>query len=103
MVFLLPFIALAGDTRHNDPRNGELLIKGQPGSPGQGCEEPVRRTHAPPPPCTPRGGAMVGYPRALSSPRVGEGHGRERIPSRLHAVSTEPDAGLFLTDHEIMT
>ena len=29
--------------------------------------------------------------------------GRERIPSRLHAVSTEPDAGLELTNREIMT
>ena len=28
---------------------------------------------------------------------------RERIPSRLHAVSTEPDAGLKLTHSEIMT
>ena len=27
----------------------------------------------------------------------------ERIPSRLHAVSTEPDVGLELTNHEIMT
>ena len=26
-----------------------------------------------------------------------------RIPSRLHAVSTEPDVGLKLTDHETMT
>ena len=29
--------------------------------------------------------------------------GRARIPSRLRAVSTEPDAGLDLTDREIMT
>ena len=28
---------------------------------------------------------------------------RERIPSRLHAVSTEPDIGLDLGNHEIMT
>ena len=27
----------------------------------------------------------------------------ERIPSRLHAVSTEPDAGLDLRNREIMT
>ena len=27
----------------------------------------------------------------------------ERIPSRLHAVSTEPEAGLKLTNHEFMT
>ena len=27
----------------------------------------------------------------------------ERIPSRLHAVSAEPDVGLHLTNHEIMT
>ena len=30
-----------------------------------------------------------------------EGEG-ERIPSRLHAVSTEPDAGLEPTNREIM-
>ena len=29
--------------------------------------------------------------------------GRERIPSRLHAVSTEPHAGFDLTNPEIMT
>ena len=29
--------------------------------------------------------------------------GRERIPSRLSAVSAEPDAGLELTDREIVT
>ena len=34
--------------------------------------------------------------------RVGEGQ-RERIPSRLHTVSTESDVGLELTDHEFMT
>ena len=28
---------------------------------------------------------------------------RERIPSRLHTDSTEPEAGLELTNHEIMT
>ena len=28
---------------------------------------------------------------------------RERIPSRLHAVSAEPDPGLRLMNHEIMT
>ena len=33
----------------------------------------------------------------------GRDRGRERIPSRLHAVSAEPDAGLELTNHEIMT
>ena len=27
----------------------------------------------------------------------------ERIPSRLSAVSSEPDTGLGLTNHEIMT
>ena len=32
-----------------------------------------------------------------------QGRGRERIPSRLHAVSTELEAGLELTNHEIMT
>ena len=29
--------------------------------------------------------------------------GRERTPSRLQAVSAEPDVGLDLTNHEIMT
>ena len=37
----------------------------------------------------------------------GQGRGRERgrhgIQNKLQAVSTEPDAGLELTDHEIMT
>ena len=33
----------------------------------------------------------------------GRERGRERIPSRLHTVSTEPDVGLDLTNHEIMT
>ena len=28
---------------------------------------------------------------------------RERIPSRLHTVSTEPNVGLELTNGEIMT
>ena len=28
---------------------------------------------------------------------------RGRIPSRLHAVSAEPNAGLYPTDSEIMT
>ena len=38
--------------------------------------------------------------------RVGKGQrerGRERIPSRLHTDSTEPDTGLELTIREIMT
>ena len=29
--------------------------------------------------------------------------GRERIPSRLHAVNAQPDAGLKFTNREIMT
>ena len=29
--------------------------------------------------------------------------GRERMPSRFHAISTEPDVGLELTNWEIMT
>ena len=33
----------------------------------------------------------------------GEGCGRERIPSRIRTVSTEPDAGLKLTNCEIKT
>ena len=28
---------------------------------------------------------------------------RERLPSRLHAISTEPNAGLELTNREIVT
>ena len=31
----------------------------------------------------------------------GRERGRERIPSRLHVVSTEPDAGLELTNWEV--
>ena len=33
----------------------------------------------------------------------GRERGRQRIPRRLRAVSTEPDAGLALTDREIIT
>ena len=33
----------------------------------------------------------------------GSERGREGIPSRLRAGSTEPDVGLDLTNHEIMT
>ena len=33
----------------------------------------------------------------------GKEGGRERIPSRLHAVSTEPNAGLKPTNDEIVT
>ena len=29
--------------------------------------------------------------------------GRERTPSRLHTVGTQPDTGLDSTNHEIMT
>ena len=35
--------------------------------------------------------------------RGGTERGGERIPSRLHAVSMEPDVGLELMNHEIMT
>ena len=36
--------------------------------------------------------------------RVGQRErGRERIPSRLRTISTEPDAGRGLTNREIMT
>ena len=35
--------------------------------------------------------------------RGGKERGRERIPSRLHIVSTEFNAGLELRNHEIMT
>ena len=34
---------------------------------------------------------------------VGAERGREWIPSRLHAVSAEPDMGLELMNYEIMT
>ena len=37
---------------------------------------------------------------AAEAEREGE---RERIPSRFCTVSTEPDAGLKLRNHEIMT
>ena len=40
--------------------------------------------------------------RAHMSREVAE-RGGERVPSRLEAVSTEPDAGLELKNHEIMT
>ena len=33
----------------------------------------------------------------------GRERGRQRIPSRLHAVSTEPDTRLELLNHEIVT
>ena len=33
----------------------------------------------------------------------GREKGRERIQSRLHAVGAEPDAGLELTNHKIMS
>ena len=32
----------------------------------------------------------------------GRDTGRQRIPSRLHAVSAEPDTGFDLMNHEIM-
>ena len=35
--------------------------------------------------------------------RVGAEREGERIPSRLHAVSTEPNVGLELMNYEIMT
>ena len=35
--------------------------------------------------------------------RRGVERGRKRIPGRLYVVSTEPDAGLELTNHVIMT
>ena len=33
----------------------------------------------------------------------GRERGRERIPSKLCTVSTEPSEGLYITNHEIMT
>ena len=41
--------------------------------------------------------------RESASASRGGGRERERIPGRLRAVSTEPDAGLEPTNHEIMT
>ena len=38
-----------------------------------------------------------------SASRGGAGREGKRIPSRLQTVSTEPDAGLKPTNHEIMT
>ena len=35
--------------------------------------------------------------------RGGAERGRKRIPNRLHTASAEPDAGLELTNCEIMT
>ena len=35
--------------------------------------------------------------------RGGAERGRERIPSRLHTISAEPDAGLEPTNRDIMT
>ena len=39
----------------------------------------------------------------VSEPERGREKGRERIPSRFHTISAEPDTGLELTNHEIMT
>ena len=42
--------------------------------------------------------------KRVSEHELGKGQRkRERIPSRLHAVSTEPDVGLNPTNREIMT
>ena len=44
--------------------------------------------------------------RETETAQVGEGQrerGKERLPSRLHAASTEPNAGLELMNCEIMT
>ena len=38
-----------------------------------------------------------------STSRGGAERGRQRFPSRLHAVSTEPNVELEFTNHEIMT
>ena len=46
------------------------------------------------------------WERESACAQVGEGwreRDRERIPSRLHTVSAEPDRGLWLTKQEIMT
>ena len=41
--------------------------------------------------------------RYSANGRWGQRERRERIPSRLHIVSAEPDVGLEPTNHEIMT
>ena len=45
------------------------------------------------------------FERERDRQTLGEGQRerRKRIPSRLHAVSTETNTGLELTNHEIMT
>ena len=46
---------------------------------------------------------MLRERECMSRERAEKDRERERIPSRLHAVSTEPDAGLEPTNHKIMT
>ena len=41
--------------------------------------------------------------REVESKQGGAEREGDRIPSRLHAVSIEPDVGLELTSHEIVT
>ena len=48
-------------------------------------------------------GEMDFHLKMFESRKVHAGRGRERIPSRLHAVSTEPQEGLKLTSWEITT
>ena len=47
------------------------------------------------------GGWLICFLRFIYFERGGDGQ-RERIPSRLHAVSIEPDVGLKLMNREIM-
>ena len=48
---------------------------------------------------------FIYFERKIEHQQAGGGaeRGRQRIPSRLHAVSTEPSVGLELTNLEIMT
>ena len=55
---------------------------------------------------TSRGGTKKEREKEGERKPVGEwekGRRRERVPSRLHTVSVEPDMGLKLTNCEIMT
>ena len=48
-------------------------------------------------------GGREGQGEGESEQRRDRERGKKRIPSRLHAVSTEPDVELKLTNQEIMT
>ena len=50
-----------------------------------------------------QGGGQAGREGVWTERGGGGREERERIPSRLHALSTEPDAGFDPTHHEILT